>query len=291
MNRFFVLQKLLELGSFTKTAELLGYTQSSISQMIASLEEELSIKIVNRSRSGVRLTLEGEKIYPLIQQSIRQYEAVLEKATEIKGLKTGTIRIGTISSISVNWLPKLIHQFKSNYPDVEFILYQGDYTSIAEWIRTNVIDFGFTTPPMATEFETMDIKEGEMLAVLPANHPLAKYPGKPLPLNQMTKDPLILLEEGKFSEPLNAFSGANVTPNIKYRIHDDYAIMTMIEAGLGISILAELVLKRMPFKIVTRPLIPKITRKIAIAYLDKKQLPIASQLFIKYILNSKSQLL
>ncbi len=75
------------------------------------------------------------------------------------------------------------------------------------------------------------------------------------------------------------------------RIHDDYAIMTMIEAGLGISILAELVLKRMPFKIVTRPLIPKITRKIAIAYLDKKQLPIASQLFIKYILNSKSQLL
>ncbi|WP_228765687.1 helix-turn-helix domain-containing protein [Bombilactobacillus apium] len=60
MNRFLILQKIIELGSFTKTAGVLGYTQSSISQMLASLEDELSIKLLNRSRSGVSLTLEGQ---------------------------------------------------------------------------------------------------------------------------------------------------------------------------------------------------------------------------------------
>ena len=279
MNSFLILQKVIELGSFTKAAEVLGYTQSSVSQIIASLEDQLSIKLLNRSRTGVTLTLE-----------IRQYQAVQEKATEIRGLETGVIRIGTISSITVHWLPNLIKKFKTKYPNVEFVLYQGDYNSIADWIRTNAIDFGFTTPAMAKDFKTIPIKNGEMLAVLPKNHPLAAYPGKPLSLTAIKDDPLILIEEGGFSEPLNAFTAAGVTPNIKYRIHDDYAIMTMVEAGLGVSILAKLVLQRMPFNIVTRPLVPVINRELAIAYQNKQRLPIASQYFIQEILANKANL-
>ncbi|KAA8446034.1 LysR family transcriptional regulator [Weissella paramesenteroides] len=290
MNSFLILQKVIELGSFTKAAEVLGYTQSSVSQIIASLEDQLSIKLLNRSRTGVTLTLEGQQLYPLIQQTIRQYQAVQEKATEIRGLETGVIRIGTISSITVHWLPNLIKKFKTNYPNVEFVLYQGDYNSIADWIRTNAVDFGFTTPAMAKDFKTIPIKTNEMLAVLPKNHPLAAYPGKPLSLDAIKDDPLILIEEGGFSKPLNAFAAAGVTPNIKYRIHDDYAIMTMVEAGLGVSILAKLVLQRMPFNIVTRPLDPVINRELAIAYQNKQRLPIASQYFIQEILANKADL-
>ena len=99
-----------------------------------------------------------------------------------------------------------------------------------------------------------------------------------------------MIEEGGFSEPLNAFAAAGVTPNIKYRIHDDYAIMTMVEAGLGVSILAKLVLQRMPFNIVTRPLDPVINRELAIAYQNKQRLPIASQYFIQEILANKADL-
>ncbi|MCD8073864.1 MAG: LysR family transcriptional regulator [Lachnospiraceae bacterium] len=77
------------MGSFTKAAEALGYTQSSVSQMIASLEEELAIRLLTRSRTGVRLTLVGAELYPFIERSIYQYNAMLEKANEIKGLETG----------------------------------------------------------------------------------------------------------------------------------------------------------------------------------------------------------
>ena len=141
MNRYIALQKIIELGSFTKAADTLGYTQSSISQMVASLEKELSIKLLTRSRYGVKLTLEGAELYPFIERSINQYLAMREKANEIKGLETGIIRVGTISSITCHWMPALIKGFQKKYPNVQFLFHQGDYTLIPEWIRAGAIDF------------------------------------------------------------------------------------------------------------------------------------------------------
>lgn len=132
MNRYLALHKIVELGSFTRAAEALGYTQSAMSQMIASLEDELSIKLLIRSRTGARLTLEGTELYPYVEQLVYQYGAIWEKAGEIKGLETGVIRMGTLSSISTHWLPELLRDFQVRYPSVEFVIHQGDYTSIQE---------------------------------------------------------------------------------------------------------------------------------------------------------------
>lgn len=288
MNRYLALQKIIETGSFTKAAESLGYTQSSISQMITSLEKELAIKLLTRSRTGVNLTLEGSELYPFIERSIISYQAMQEKANEIKGLETGVIRVGTITSITCHWMPQLIKGFKKQYPHVQFLFHQGDYKLIPEWIKTGAIDFGFITPAAAPELSTLPLKDGEMLAVLPAKHPLAQR--KSVPIGELTKEPFILLEEGHYSEPLNAFRAANLNPDIKYRLHDDYAIMTMVEASLGVSILAELMLQRTNFNIACLPVDPPIYRSLAIGYKDKDSLPIASKYFIKYLQEHISEL-
>ena len=288
MNRYIALQKIIELGSFTKAAESLGYTQSSISQMIASLESELSIKLLTRSRYGVKLTIEGADLYPFIERSIYQYRSMLEKANEIKGLETGIIRVGTISSVTCHWMPQLINGFKKEYPNVQFLFHQGDYTLIPEWIASGQIDFGFINPNADTNLNTKTIKDGEMLAVLPKNHPLAKK--KSISLSDLTDEPYILLEEGHYSEPMAAFKAAGIIPNIQYTIHDDYAIMMMVEEGLGVSILAELILRRTNYDIVCLPLTPPITRTLAIGYKDWDSLPIASKHFIEYLMNHKNEL-
>lgn len=288
MNRYLALQKIIELGSFTKAAEALGYTQSSVSQMIASLENELAIKLLTRSRTGVKLTIEGAALYPYIERSIISYRAMQEKANEIKGLETGIIRVGTISSITCHWMPMLIKGFQEIYPKVQFLFHQGDYTTIPEWIRTGAVDFGFVAPAAAPDLKTISIKSGEMLAVLPSTHPFADRAS--IPLKELTKDPFILLEEGHFSEPINAFHEAGLEPNIKYTIHDDYAIMTMVEAGLGVSILAELMLRRTNFHITCLPIEPPVYRCLAIGYKDKDSLPIASKYFIEYLNEHKEAL-
>lgn len=297
MKRYLALKKIIELGSFSKAAESLGYTQSATSQMISSLEDELSIKLLKRSRTGVSLTTEGMELYPYIESTINSYLIMQERAKNILGLDSGVIRIGTIASISEHWLPSLIKEFKTNYPNVDFIIHQGDYTSIPEWIRTGEIDFGFINPAAissirvsasAKNWTLETLKNGAMLAVLPEGHPLASL--DKIPLDRLTVDPFILLEEGHYSEPLEAFHAEGLSPNVKYRIHDDFAIMTMVEAGLGISILAELILHRTNYRIVTRPTEPFVQRTIAIAYKDKRSLPMASWRFIEYLRSRVDQL-
>lgn len=288
MNRYLAFQKVVELESFTKAAEALGYTQSSVSQMVASLEDELAIRLLIRSRAGVKLTIEGAQLYPFIERTILQYRAMQEKANEIKGLETGVIRVGTISSITCHWMPQLIKGFQELYPNVQFLFHQGDYSSIQEWIKQGAVDFGFITPPAVSDLKTITIKDGEMLAVLPKHHPLASR--RSIRLEDIADEPYILMEEGHYSEPYNAFRAAGLEPDIKYTIHDDYAIMTMVEAGLGVSILAELILRRTNYDIVCLPIEPPIYRTLAIGYKDKSSLPIASKYFIEYLLANTEKL-
>lgn len=288
MNRYIALQKIVELGSFSKAAESLGYTQSAMSQMITSLENELSIKLVNRFRTGTKLTLEGRELYPYIERMLCQFFAVREKTNEIKGLQTGVIRMGTIASISAHWLPRFLKIFQEEYPGVEFVIHQGDYSSIQEWVKSGIIDFGFINPQAAAGIETTTLTQGNMLAILPEHHPLAEL--DVIPLEILAPEPFILLEEGHYYEPLEAFKSIGITPNIKYTIHDDYAIMTMVEAGLGISILAELILHRTSYNLILRPTEPAITRTIAIGYKDKGSLSMASKRFIDLLVSHTKEL-
>lgn len=127
-----------------------------------------------------------------------------------------------------------------------------------------------------------------MLAILPKNHPLRE--NMTISLDALTKEPFILLEEGHYNEPLEAFHAAGLEPDIKYTVHDDFAIMTMVEAGLGVGILAKLMLRRTNYDIVCLPTDPPIYRELAIGFKDKDSLPIASKYFIKYLLENIDEL-
>ncbi len=283
MNRFKAIQKIVEFGSFSKASDAIGCTQSAISQMVASVEAELGIKIFNRSRTGITLTHEGAELFPFIERAIYQYRAVKERALEIRGLETGTVRMGTPGSISAHWLPGLIKEFKEKHPGIEFVISQGDYISIAQWVESGAIDFGFvnTQAISTSELHSRFIKAGRMLAILPEEHPLAKH--EVVLLKDLASEQFILLEEGGYSEPLVMFKSIGAEPNVNYTIHDDYAIMNMVEAGLGVSILAELMLRRIDYHLALRPTDPPIIRPISIIYKDSMSLSVAAKKFIELL--------
>lgn len=282
MKRYLVLEKIVKYGSFSKAADDLGYTQSALTQTIASLEDELGFKLLRRSRTGSSLTDEGKELFPLIEKTIFQYRAVIEKAKDIKGLKTGIIRMGTVGSISVNWLPTIIKKFHQQYPDVEFIISQGDYTLTEEWINTGAIDFGFVISNNdASDLEITLLKHDNFVAILPEDHPLSEK--SVISLKELSDEPLIMLDMGKYSLVEQAFKKEHITPNVRYKLHDDYGIMAMVEAGMGVSLLADMITKRTDFKIVKRPVDPPIFRDISIGYKDKAGLPLASLKFIHAI--------
>ena len=288
MNRYAALLKIVEVGSFTKAAEILGYTQPAISQMVASLESELSIKLLYRSRYGVRLTPEGERLFPSIQSAVAQFQSMQNIAGEIRGLESGIVRIGTISSISCHWLPLVIRQFWERYPNVRLIVHQGDYTTIPEWVRTGELDFGFVTPDAVHGTDSRFLKYEEHRACVPRNHPLARKSA--LTLEDLQGEPFLLLEEGVYSEPLAAFHAAGLEPNIRMTMHDDYSILSLVEQGLGVTILPELVLRKQSYDIAILPLEPMVYRRISILSRQEDELSLAAKTFIRYLIRSADKL-
>ena len=113
MDRYLAFLKVLELGSFTKAADALGYSQSAVSQMIQSLESELELTLLHRGHRGVKLSPEGESLLPYIQSSVNHYNAMLEAVRDMKHLEGGLIRIGTLSSYSSQWLPPVFSRRKA----------------------------------------------------------------------------------------------------------------------------------------------------------------------------------
>ena len=281
MNRYKALLKVVEVGSYTKAAEILGYTQPALSQMIASLEKETGITLLYRSRYGVRLTPEGERLLPAIRKTVGQYDDLRRMEEEIKGLDSGIVRIGTVSSVSCHWLPGIIRKFWEKYPNVQLVLHQGDYTSICDWVRTGKVDFGFANPAAAKGLETMVLQTDPFVAVLPKSHPLAQKSS--VSLQELAAEPYLLLEEGCYSEPLEAFRKVGITPNVRLTMHDDYSILSMVEQGLGYSLLAELVLQKTAYEIAVRPVEEPIQRTMALVMKDKRTLPAAAGVFMRFI--------
>ena len=284
MNRYKAFLKVVEIGSYTKAAEILGYTQPALSQMISSLEKEISITLLYRSRYGIKLTPEGERLFPFIQKTVQQYEQLLQMEDEIQNLDSGIVRIGTVSSVSCHWLPPVIQKFWTFYPNVQLILHQGDYSSICDWVQNGTVDLGFVNPIAAKGLETHILKSDPFVAVLPVEHPLAQK--NKISLQELADEPYLLLEEGCYSEPLEAFRLANITPNIRLTMHDDYSILSMIEQGLGYSLLAELVLKKTAYNVAVRPVEEPILRTMALVTKNKKTLSMAAKTFMQFIVEN-----
>lgn len=281
IQKYLALAKTVEYGSFTKAAEILNYSQSGISRMINDLEKEWKVSLLERGRNGVRLTSDGLKLLPFVQNVCSEYQKLQSQVDELNGLQTGLIRIGTISSTATHWLPRIIQEFQKDYPNIDYELLLGDYTEIENWILEGRVDCGFLRLPTHAEFETIFIKQDKLLVILPENHPMAAF--ERFPVSALCDYPFMLLEKGAKAEVSEIFERNHISPKIHFTTWDDYAIMSMVESGLGISILPQMILQRIPYRIVARELDVPAYRDIAIALRDKKSASIAVKRFLEYI--------
>lgn len=273
--------KAVEYGSFTRAAEVLFYSQSGISRMINDLENEWNVTLLERNRAGVRLTSEGLKLLPYARSVCEQYRKLQMEVDALNGLQSGLVRIGTFSSVATHWLPNIIREFQKDYPAIDYELLLGDYAEIEGWIAEGRVDCGFVCLPTRPDVETVFLEEDPFLAVLPENHPLAD--GERVSLEALCDEAFILLEKGTNTDISRIFQVARLTPKIHYTLWDDYAIMSMVESGLGISILPKLILKRIPYRIVTKELDVPATRRIGLAFRDRESSPQVVKRFMDYL--------
>ncbi len=273
--------KTAEYGSFTKAAEVLHYSQSGISRMIGDLEKEWRVTLLERSRWGVSLTSDGSRLLARAQKLCEEYRKLQMEVDDLHGVQSGLIRIGTFSSVATHWLPNIIKAFQKDHPNIDYEFLLGDYAEIEEWIAEGRVDCGFVRLPARPAFETIPLARDDLLAVLPEGHPLAE--SERVPASALCSEPFILLERGARTDVTEIFEREGLLPRVRFTTWDDYAIMSMVESGLGISILPELILRRIPYRIVAKKLAVPAYREIGLALRERESASLAVKKFIEYL--------
>lgn len=280
-NRYEIFLKVVELGNITRAAEALNYTQSGVSHAIAALEKETGFALFRRSSNGVTLTDNGRQILERVQGLVNQQRSLSQTIANINHVVAGTIRVGTFTSVSAQWLPGIIRSFQERYPQVDFELLDGNYDDITEWITQGKIDCGFLTAPVPETLHFRPLKQDPLMVLMEPGHPLAQR--KTLSLDDIIKEPFIMPMKGSDNDIRALLRDTGSPPKVKYTLNDDISVMAMVANGFGISIMPELIIRNVTFPMAARPFEPAQYRNIGIASLPVGALTIVARAFLHYL--------
>lgn len=265
-----------ETRHFTRAAEMLGFTQSAVSQMIRSLEDDLGVPLFHRSRNGVAPTSIGERMLQHAREILRLTSYMKEEASAARGVETGTLRIGSIHSVSNKILPGLIGSFRKRFPQVEIVLFEGEYEEVNSWINSSVVDVCFTTSP-EKDMTSFPLTRDEMMVFVPEEHPLKDEPF--LSFSHIKNNCFIMPKDDCIKKLLR---DNGLQSNVTFEVRDASTILAMVQEWVGVTILPQLYIPEVLPKVISIPLHPKITRELVIAIRNSQCVsPMAAE-FILY---------
>ena len=152
LRKYAAFIKVTEHGSVTAAASELGISQSGLTQLLNSLEDELGLDLLIRNRSGVKLTEEGEQLLPLMKEVLEADDKLTSLAASLAGSEAEDpgkiLKIGSFTSVAVNWLPDIIRSFSLEEPDVRIELIDGGYNNIEKSFSEHPMDLGFVRLPL-----------------------------------------------------------------------------------------------------------------------------------------------
>ena len=271
----------VERGSLSKAAEELGYTQSGISHMMQALEEEIGFPLMVRTSAGIKPNNEGQMLLPAIRELLGANEALEQYIAKIKGVDTGHITIASYASVAAYWLPGIIANFQKDFPNVEVEIVEAGARKIEQLMEDRQADLCLYAGGEDKSFEWVPLKSDRMLVLLPPDHPLA---GEKRITPQM-------LEREKFIAPMQMYDGEvydilstfPVQPEKAFSACSDYAIINMVRAGLGVSILPELLLKNYSGGAVAVELDPARSRLLGMGVPQLKASSPVTRNFMRYV--------
>lgn len=270
----------VEMGSFTRAAEKMNYTPAGVSQLVNALEKEMGFPLLYRDKKGVRPTADGEKILAVIRDLLHHEDRLAQVAAEINGLATGTISIGAYPSIATQWLPPILKGFKAEYPQIEILLMEEIRQELESCLDNRSIDLIFYSYQEPMPYEWIPLAEDPVVALLPRDHPLAG--GDAYPLAECQNENFIMPAEGKDADVLAIFRENGLSPKIAYSTLEDFVTTALIEQGMGMTIMNDLVTQRWQFDVVKLPVDPPLALTLGIALPSLAQASPAVRRFVKY---------
>ena len=280
VQKYLAFVETVDCGSFTRAAEKLHYTQSGVSRMIRDLETEWRVTLLERGKGGVKLTSDGTKLLPFARSICAEVARLQTQVDELRGLRAGLIRVGALGA-AAGLLPGWAEGFLRAHPNIDFELLVGEQREIEDWIFSGRVDLGVLSLPADPELETLFLEQDPLLAVLPEGHPDAL--GEVFPVSGFMDEPFLLLEKENRAEVSRLLESCGVTPHVRFTAWDEQTILSMVERGLGVSILPAMALRRCAYRVAAKRLDVPAYRNLGVALRSRRAASLAVKSFLEEI--------
>jgi DNA-binding transcriptional LysR family regulator len=239
------------------------------------------VELLQRGQARIGLTDIGRQLLPRVRGMLGLAETVRQEAADARGMRQGTLRIGSFGpTSSMRLLPAILAHYRQQYPGIEIHIDEGPDWQVLQWLQDRRIDIGFAVLP-EPRFDTLALTEDQMVALLPAGHPLAA--AERVTLAELCSDPFVLTGAGSAELVGHLFQSARLQPNIRYRCAQLLSTLETVARGEGVTIVAELALPPQPYSAayVSKPLYPPVRRSVGLAVLRESEASPAARAFLQ----------
>jgi DNA-binding transcriptional LysR family regulator len=264
---------------FGRSARLLNLSQPALSLQVKALEDELGIQLLSRNRQGTVLTEAGQVFRADAAVALEKLEFAKQKAQWASAGKLGHIRIGFISTAGFEIVPNLMRRFRKSYPDVEFSIRNILTGTQLEMIDDGLLDVGFLRLPIENrkEIEVTTVHREPFVAILPSWHSLSAK--KKIRLRELKGNPFVMYAReyapGFHDLLTGILSDAGVVPKVVQTAGEMPTLVSLVDAGVGVSIVPTSVAKRVVSKVVVCSITDRLPEsEIGLAFARQNTAPV-----------------
>jgi DNA-binding transcriptional LysR family regulator len=271
------------VGNFTRAANKIGIAQPALTITIQKLEEEVGLKLINRAEKNAILTAEGQVLYKLATQLLSQSKQIELELEELKDLNRGTIRFGVSAMMGSYYFPKVLTEFKQEYPNIKIHLVDQGTAALEKMLLNGELDLALIRGDLENpQLRYTELIDEEIVAGMVKNHPLAIE--KTLSLEQFCQQPLVLFHEGYFlREVVSLYAKKNhVALDIRMETNLIELQKSLVRNEVGITTCLSRILEGDGY-MTSIPFEPKIEFKLSLAWKKSHYLSKASKAFITYL--------
>lgn len=282
-----------EVQHFTRAAERLGLSQSSVSTLIRELEDNLGLRLFDRHTRMLRLTQAGAELLPVARRAMAGLNDVLGSASELRALGRGRVSVAAASLQAALLLPPLIRRYTEENPGVRVKLFDVPEHEVIEKLRTGEVDFGLGSDTGAhRDISARPLVADHFYVVMRADHALARR-GE-VAWRDLVAEPLIGHPPGNaVREQLDfALAREGIRLERRYEVLLPLTILGMVEAGLGIAVMTTAMLRLAhAIGLVSRPVVaPVVRREISLLFHSERSLSPAAQNFRDLLMRHRDTL-
>ncbi|WP_410821282.1 LysR family transcriptional regulator [Micromonospora sp. 050-3] len=265
--RYFV--AVAEVRHFTQAADIVGITQPSLSKQIHALEADLGAPLFERVRGNIALTAAGEVLLPLATRILADVETATREVQELVGLRRGRVRLGATPSLATSLAPPVLRRFRDAHPTIDLRVEESGSQDLVRDLLRGDLDLALIIMPAqgADPGLRVDPILRESLVVASVGEVATASTTGELRITDLRDQPMVMFREGYDlrDATIQACREAGFEPTFAVDGGEMDAVLSFVEAGLGIALVPGIVLARRPGVRITPLAPPGVRRTIAVA--------------------------